>query len=58
MKMDINAIIEKMETGDQDAALTSLQTFNKEVHIRYNQGCYYVMHVIMCLFCAYSIFFV
>uniref|UniRef100_A0A672PLW1 Synembryn n=1 Tax=Sinocyclocheilus grahami TaxID=75366 RepID=A0A672PLW1_SINGR len=30
MKMDLNAIIEKMETGDQDAALTALQTFNKE----------------------------
>ncbi len=35
MKMDLNAIIEKMETGDQDAALTALQTFNKEVYIRY-----------------------
>ncbi|TRY87991.1 hypothetical protein DNTS_007019 [Danionella cerebrum] len=30
MKMDLNAIIEKMETGDQDAALTALQTYNKE----------------------------
>lgn len=32
MKMDLNAIIEKMETGDQDAALTALQMYNKEVH--------------------------
>lgn len=31
MKMDLNAIIEKMETGDQDAALLALQTYNKEV---------------------------
>ncbi|XP_051979153.1 synembryn-A-like isoform X2 [Xyrauchen texanus] len=30
MQMDLNAIIEKMETGDQDAALTALQTYNKE----------------------------
>ncbi|XP_063052145.1 synembryn-A [Engraulis encrasicolus] len=30
MKMDLNAIIEKMETGDQDAALVALQTYNKE----------------------------
>ncbi|KAI1903953.1 hypothetical protein AGOR_G00000710 [Albula goreensis] len=30
MKMDLNAIIEKMETGDQDAALTALQAYNKE----------------------------
>ncbi|XP_062403213.1 synembryn-A [Sardina pilchardus] len=30
MKMDLNAIIEKMETGDQDAALLALQTYNKE----------------------------
>lgn len=28
--MDLNAIIEKMETGDQDAALMALQTYNKE----------------------------
>lgn len=33
MKMDLNAIIEKMETGDQDAALTALQIYNKEVNI-------------------------
>uniref|UniRef100_A0A667WKA4 Synembryn n=1 Tax=Myripristis murdjan TaxID=586833 RepID=A0A667WKA4_9TELE len=30
MKMDLNAIIEQMETGDQDAALVALQTYNKE----------------------------
>ncbi|XP_061077985.1 synembryn-A isoform X1 [Conger conger] len=30
MKMDLNAIIEKMETGDQDAALMALQAYNKE----------------------------
>ncbi|KAG7473786.1 hypothetical protein MATL_G00099410 [Megalops atlanticus] len=30
MKMDLNSIIEKMETGDQDAALTALQAYNKE----------------------------
>ncbi|KAM6973155.1 chaperone Ric-8A [Aplochiton taeniatus] len=30
MKMDLNAIVEKMETGDQDAALMALQTYNKE----------------------------
>lgn len=32
MKMDLNGIIEKMETGDQDAALTALQIYNKEVN--------------------------
>uniref|UniRef100_A0A3B4ZBU9 Synembryn n=1 Tax=Stegastes partitus TaxID=144197 RepID=A0A3B4ZBU9_9TELE len=31
MKMDLNAIIEQMETGDQDSALTALQSYNKEV---------------------------
>ncbi|XP_018621203.1 chaperone Ric-8A isoform X2 [Scleropages formosus] len=30
MKMDLKAIIEKMETGDQDAALMALQAYNKE----------------------------
>ncbi|KAM4619196.1 chaperone Ric-8A [Polymixia lowei] len=30
MKMDLNAIIEQMETGDQDAALVALQTYTKE----------------------------
>lgn len=35
MKMDLNAIIEKMETGDQDAALIALQTYNKEVKYYY-----------------------
>jgi len=47
MKMDLNAIIEKMETGDQDAALTALQTYNKEVtlhQIYVNQDCYKMMH--------------
>ncbi|KPP60449.1 synembryn-A-like, partial [Scleropages formosus] len=29
-KMNINTIIEKMEMGDQDAALTALQDFNRE----------------------------
>lgn len=33
MKMDVNAIIEKMETGEQDTILTALQSFNKEVNI-------------------------
>lgn len=31
MEMDVKAVIERMETGDQDAALTALQSFNKEV---------------------------
>lgn len=30
--MDLNAIIENMETSDQDAALMALQTYNKKVH--------------------------
>nr|XP_046201109.1 synembryn-A isoform X1 [Oncorhynchus gorbuscha] len=29
--MDLNAIIENMETGDQDAALMALQTYNKKM---------------------------
>ncbi|KAI3371789.1 hypothetical protein L3Q82_024344 [Scortum barcoo] len=32
MKMDLNAILEKMETGEQDAALTALQSYNKEMN--------------------------
>ncbi|XP_070983423.1 chaperone Ric-8A isoform X2 [Oncorhynchus clarkii lewisi] len=31
MNMDLNAIIENMETGDQDAALMALQTYNKKM---------------------------
>ena len=31
MKMDLNAIIAQMETGEQDAALAALQSYNKEV---------------------------
>lgn len=31
MKMDMNVIIEQMETGEQDAALKALQTYNNEV---------------------------
>ncbi|XP_036399578.1 synembryn-A-like [Megalops cyprinoides] len=30
MKMDLNTVIENMETGDQDAALMALQAYNKE----------------------------
>lgn len=33
MKMDLNTIIEQMETGEQDTALTALQSYNKEVNI-------------------------
>lgn len=33
MEMDISAIIEQMETGEQDSALTALQSYNKEVNI-------------------------
>lgn len=33
LKMDLNTIIEQMETGEQDTALTALQTYNKEVNI-------------------------
>ncbi|XP_042352490.1 synembryn-A [Plectropomus leopardus] len=32
MKMDINVIIEQMETGEQDTALTALQSYNKEMN--------------------------
>lgn len=32
MNMDLNAVIEQMETGDQDTALTALQSYNKEVN--------------------------
>lgn len=35
MKMDLNTIIEKMKTGEQDAALMALQAYNKEVNVRY-----------------------
>uniref|UniRef100_A0A8C7FD60 Synembryn n=1 Tax=Oncorhynchus kisutch TaxID=8019 RepID=A0A8C7FD60_ONCKI len=31
INMDLNAIIENMETGDQDAALMALQTYNKKM---------------------------
>ncbi|KAM9569456.1 chaperone Ric-8A isoform 2-T2 [Salvelinus alpinus] len=31
MNMDLNVIIENMETGDQDAALMALQTYNKKM---------------------------
>ncbi|XP_034033012.1 synembryn-A isoform X2 [Thalassophryne amazonica] len=30
--MDLNIIIDQMETGDQDSALAALQTFNKEMN--------------------------
>lgn len=33
MKMDLNGIIEQIEAGDQDSALTALQSYNKEVNI-------------------------
>ncbi|XP_040894360.1 synembryn-A [Toxotes jaculatrix] len=32
MKMDLNAIIEQMETGEQDTALAALQSYNKEMN--------------------------
>ncbi|KAG7522854.1 hypothetical protein JOB18_032239 [Solea senegalensis] len=32
MKMDLHAIIEQMETGEQDAALAALQSYNKEMN--------------------------
>ncbi|XP_071344839.1 chaperone Ric-8A isoform X2 [Trachinotus anak] len=32
MKIDLSAIIEQMETGEQDAALTALQSYNKEMN--------------------------
>ncbi|XP_069575713.1 synembryn-A [Brachyistius frenatus] len=32
MKMDLNAILEQMETGDQDAALTALHGYNREMN--------------------------
>ncbi|KAM9376407.1 chaperone Ric-8A [Pholidichthys leucotaenia] len=32
MKMDLNAIIEQMERGEQDAALIALQSYNKEMN--------------------------
>ncbi|GAA6221212.1 synembryn-A isoform X2 [Lates japonicus] len=32
MKMDLNTIIEQMETGEQDTALTALQSYNKEMN--------------------------
>ncbi|XP_033491111.1 chaperone Ric-8A isoform X1 [Epinephelus lanceolatus] len=32
MKMDLNVIIEQMETGEQDTALTALQSYNKEMN--------------------------
>ena len=38
MNMDLNGIIEQMETGEQDTALTALQSFNKEVNISISTG--------------------
>ncbi|XP_060892428.1 synembryn-A [Labrus mixtus] len=32
MKMDLNVTIEQMETGEQDAALKALQSYNKEMN--------------------------
>lgn len=32
MKMDLNDIIEQIETGEQDSALTALQSYNKEMN--------------------------
>ncbi|XP_031141301.1 synembryn-A isoform X2 [Sander lucioperca] len=32
MKMDLKGIIEQMETGEQDAALTALQSYNREMN--------------------------
>ncbi|KAM9351589.1 chaperone Ric-8A [Symphorus nematophorus] len=32
MNMDLNGIIEQMETGEQDTALTALQSYNKEMN--------------------------
>uniref|UniRef100_A0A3B4GSL8 Synembryn n=1 Tax=Pundamilia nyererei TaxID=303518 RepID=A0A3B4GSL8_9CICH len=32
MNMDLSAVIEEMETGDQDSALTALQSYNKQVN--------------------------
>ncbi|XP_062277119.1 synembryn-A [Scomber scombrus] len=32
MKMDLNGIIEQIETGEQDTALTALQSYNKEMN--------------------------
>ncbi|KAE8296848.1 Synembryn-A Protein Ric-8A [Larimichthys crocea] len=32
MKMDLNGIIEQMESGGQDAALTALQSYNQEMN--------------------------
>ncbi|XP_029290566.1 chaperone Ric-8A [Cottoperca gobio] len=32
MKMDLNAIIEQMETGKQDSALTALQSYSQEMN--------------------------
>lgn len=31
--MDFNGILQQMETGDQDCALTALQRFNSQVSI-------------------------
>ncbi|XP_056244092.1 synembryn-A isoform X2 [Seriola aureovittata] len=32
MKIDLSSIIEQMQTGEQDAALTALQSYNKEMN--------------------------
>uniref|UniRef100_A0A8P4KJJ7 Synembryn n=1 Tax=Dicentrarchus labrax TaxID=13489 RepID=A0A8P4KJJ7_DICLA len=32
VKMDLNAILEQMETGEQDSALAALQSYNKEMN--------------------------
>ncbi|KAK5867972.1 hypothetical protein PBY51_012423 [Eleginops maclovinus] len=32
MKVDLNSIIEQMETGEQDSALTALQSYNREMN--------------------------
>ncbi|XP_028287967.1 chaperone Ric-8A [Parambassis ranga] len=33
MKMDLNVIIDQMETGEQDVALKALQSYNKEMNL-------------------------
>ena len=48
MTMDLNSIIDQLETGDQDVALVALQIYNKEVNITVYVGLLAVTLICLC----------
>ena len=46
--MDLNSIIDQLETGDQDVALVALQIYNKEVNITVYVGLLAVTLICLC----------